>query len=246
MKVYEIISERNEKLNEFLGFGVLGKIAWQLFVAYELTAPVTKAWTALQSNFELLKNNDPSMPREKFDQQAAHILAQCSIELGGLILGNRFIGKIVSKLGSIPGIGSVASYFSGILKALGQYEFMKWVNSEKVAQVISDWLTGLIFTDKFPVIGQSGPLYEKYVGNGLLKALEEIKPGVETLRKKVFKDEPDQQIPSPSQQDINATSTPPSSTSTNVAPSAVRSYSPSLNVSTGIPGAPDRPNVSFK
>ena len=84
-------------------------------------------------------------------------------------------------------------------------------------------------------------MYEKYVGNGILRALEELKPYTEKAREKVFgpKDEP----ATPAKQDIDATSTPKTSAQQTAQPTLKYDYNSKLGIERGVPGAPNRINV---
>lgn len=246
MKMYEVLAERNEKIDEFLGFGVLGAALWRLFIFLQLAEPVKKAYYTLQPAYQSLKNQDPDMTAEKFESIASHALAECSIELTALIIGNKLIGGVIGKLTKLPITGPVIGYFQTLLTAIGQTEFMKWINSEEVAKAVGDWLTGLIFTEKFPIIGNSGPLYEKYVGGALLKSLQELKPEVEKLKQKAFNIEPDAKKLSGPRADIDSTSTAPTTPAAQVARQTPAFDYGGLKVTPGLPGAPERFNVSLK
>lgn len=249
MKVREIISERNEKLDEFLGFGALGGIIWKLFLYYQLTQPITKAWTNMQDIYSKYKSGEPGYTKEKVDQMTGHELAQCSVELTALLLGNKIIGGLLGKIATSRFGGPVVKFFTDMVAVLGKTKFMEWVNSEQVVGVISNWLLGHIFTEKFPIIGQSGPLYDKYVGEGLLHALQELKPQVDKLKQKVFDIEPEQdpsQTPA-AKADIDATSTSPSAITAPQQQRPAYDYGTKLRITPGgVYGAPDRPNVSLK
>lgn len=176
MKVYEIVQEEIQ-LNEGSG---LWKLIWTVLVAYNLSKPIETATTNIRAAADAAKKGE--INQAQFDKTIHHELAQCSANMAALLVGNKVIGSVLNKLVTVTGGNWFVKLIVGAASLYGQVKFMEWVTSEPVVKAISDWLTGQAFTE---YLGNSGPLYDKYVGTGLQKAIQAAQTGVEKGIEKV-------------------------------------------------------------
>lgn len=174
-------------INETLGLGRLGAFIWTAFKAYNMAQPVITAWKNMKAANNALKRQEPGYTTEKVNAIVAHELAQCSATVATMFLGNKLLEKLVFGSFSFAGFSPAAAFFKETASVLGQAKFMEWVNSKEVTQIISDWLAGTLFSDQFPILDKSGPIYEKYVGDGLLASLRSARTAVDTVKDKVIK-----------------------------------------------------------
>lgn len=186
MKISEIISEKDESLNEKLGLGWLGSAVWGIFKAFNIGTPIVTAWKNMKAANDAYNQKQPGYTAEKVNQIQAHELAKCSAEVAAMIIGNKLIDKMAFGILKFKDYSPVAAYLSEVLSTIGQAKFMMWMNSEEVITIISNWLTGVAFSEKFPLLNKSGPLYEKYVGGGILGALRAANPYVEKAKEKTL------------------------------------------------------------
>lgn len=175
MKLREIYKENKQQVNEYsFVLPLVGSVLW--FVkAYYIFDAVKDSYlkiTDLQSQFE-----QKQISLAKRDSGIEHELAKFSLELGALFVGSKMIGLVTDVIPRAFGANWFVSELMSLAGVVPQYKFMQWVSTDKVRQLISDFLTGQIFT-QLKIIGKAGPLYEKYVGSGLKSGLEGAETGI--------------------------------------------------------------------
>lgn len=176
MKINEIILKETQLTegNE------LWSLLWKLLVAYNLAKPIETATTNIRTAADAAKQG--KINKEKFDRTIQHELAQCSAGIAALLVGNKVIFSLFRGITNLFGGNWFVKLIVGAAAYYGSTKFMEWVTSEPVVKVISDWLTGQAFTE---YLGNSGPLYDQYIGAGLQKAIQATQSGVEKAIDKV-------------------------------------------------------------
>lgn len=183
MKLREIIRTENKELNEFASIPLVGAVMF-FVTGYYLYDAVSSSYvkiTDAQSKFEQKR-----MTLAQRDKIIEHELAQCSLEIASILIGNKLIGSLGALGGAIAnafGKGWFIQELGAFATAYGQKKFMEWASTDQVRKVISDFLTGQIFTH-LKIIGNAGPMYEKYVGSKLKAALEDAEKSIVDSAKK--------------------------------------------------------------
>lgn len=147
-----------------------------LFALYNIARPVTQAYSNIKSVESQYQQKQVSLSQR--DQKIDHELSQCAAQIAATLVGSSLlknVGQVFLRF--FP--GWFLKELGDLGVAIGQGAYMNWINSDQGRDLIGRWLTGQAF-QQFGVIKDSGPLFDKYIGSGLKKSLEDANTWAKT------------------------------------------------------------------
>lgn len=174
MKLRELYQE--SALSRFL---VINRIL-DLFALYHIASPVIKTRENIKSIQSQYDQQSPRMSESKKNKLIEHELATCAGQIAGLLVGNSVLKNLGRTFINVFGTGWFTKELSDLMLAYGQVRFMQWVDSNEGRETVADWLTGQAF-HALGVIGESGPLFDKYIGHGLKTKIENAEQSLKSI-----------------------------------------------------------------
>lgn len=207
------IDEKNMKLRELYQEGAVTRTLFtnriiDLFALYYIAKPVITARKNIMAAQERYDRREPNFSLDQKNKVIEHELAQCAAQIAATLVGSSLLMNLGSTFINVFGMHWIIKEFADLALAVGQVKFMSWINSDQGRAIVGKWLTGQAFRS-FGIIGDSGPMFDQYIGSGLKRELEDAEKTIKSTGskavKKIFGDP--KQDPNAAK-DIGNTSTP--------------------------------------